>query len=35
MEAFNLYDKNGSKRLEKDELRIVFEGILKMKRNGS
>jgi len=35
MEAFNLYDKNGSKRLEKDELRIVLEGILKMKRNGS
>jgi Ca2+-binding EF-hand superfamily protein len=26
IEAFNIYDKNGSKRLEKDELRIVLEG---------
>jgi Ca2+-binding EF-hand superfamily protein len=28
IEAFNIYDKNGSKRLEKEELRIVLEGIL-------
>ena len=26
IEAFNIYDKNGSKRLEKEELRIVLEG---------
>ena len=28
IEAFNIYDKNGSKRLEKEELRIVLEGLL-------
>ena len=26
LEAFNAYDKNGSKRLEKEELRKVLEG---------
>jgi len=32
VEAFNIYDKNGSKRLEKEELRIVLEGKLIIKK---
>ena len=34
IEAFNIYDKNGSKRLEKEELRIVLEGILNLLEMG-